>query len=254
MAQHMVDGPKRGNPVLDFMRESAIVVVGALIASTLLRMFLVQAFVIPSGSMENTLLIGDRVAVQKVVKYERGDIVVFRDDYGWLPTPDDRSLAWWQSALMFVGLMPDDSQNYLIKRLIGLPGDHVKCCDSVGRMTVNSQPLDETAYLYRDSSGHQVSPSEVKFDVVVPQDKVFVMGDHRNNSQDSRCHLAQSYNGVLGGMAFVRTSSIVGTAVATVFPFARIAGHSRPSTFGSVPAPTDAAPSSPVITGDPPRC
>lgn len=241
-----------GGGVLGFLRETAIVVVGALVASTLLRMFLLQAFVIPSGSMENTLLIGDRVAVQKVVPFQRGDIIVFSDDLGWLPAASPR-LSWWQSALMFVGLMPDESQNYLIKRAIGLPGDHVKCCDADGRLTVNGVPLDEGSYLYTDpQTGRTVKASEVAFDLVVPQGKVFVMGDHRNESADSRCHLADDYNGVLGGQAFVRESSIVGAGVATVFPFNRLGTHPRPAAFEAVPAPTAPPPASPVINGDPP--
>ncbi len=243
-----------GGGVLGFLRESAIVIVGALIASTLLRMFLIQVFVIPSGSMENTLLIGDRVAVQKVVPFQRGDIVVFRDDYGWLPTLEGQPLEWWKASLTFVGLLPDESQNYLIKRVIGVPGDHVKCCDTLGRMTVNGVALDESSYLFKDQSGVQSKPSDYTFDVIVPQDKVFVMGDHRNNSQDSRCHLADSYNGVAGGMAFVRTSSIVGTGVATVFPFDRIGGHPRPDTFAAVPSAAGSPPAAPVISGDIPHC
>lgn len=244
-----------GGGVLGFLRETAIVVIGALVASTLLRMFLVQAFVIPSGSMENTLLIGDRVAVQKVVPFQRGDIVVFSDDLGWLPAPTP-DLSWWQTTLMFVGLMPDESENYLIKRAIGLPGDRVVCCDAQERLTVNGQPLDEDAYLYRDpATGQTVRASEVAFDVVVPEGKVFVMGDHRNESADARCHLAEDYNGVLGGRAFVRLESIVGSAVATVFPFDRVAGHGRPATFAAVPAAVAPPPAAPVINGEPPpRC
>ena len=243
---------KDGGGVLGFLRETAIVVVGALIASTLLRMFLLQVFVIPSGSMENTMLIGDRVAVQKVVAVQRGDIVVFRDELGWLPPTSGNHLALWQSALMFVGLLPDESQNYLIKRVIGMPGDHVACCDSQGRVTVNGVALDEGTYLYRDDAGQLVKPSEVNFDIVVPQGKLFVMGDHRNESADSRCHLAVSNNGVLGGLAVVSQSSVVGSAVATVFPFSRISGHTRPATFAGIPAASGTPPASPVINGEPP--
>ena len=248
-------GAKRteGGGVLGFLREIGIVVVGALIASTLLRMFLLQVFVIPSGSMENTLLIGDRVAVEKVVGFQRGDIVVFRDDLGWLPPAADAQQTWLQSTLTFLGLLPDESRNYLIKRAIGLPGDHVQCCDAQGRLLVNGQPLDEASYLYTDpATGQRVKPSEVAFDLVVPQGRLFVMGDHRNESADSRCHLAEDYNGVLGAAAFVREESVVGAGVATVFPFDRIAGHGRPATFGAVPAASGTPPSTPVINGEPP--
>ena len=244
---------RAGGGVLGFLREIAIVVVGALIASTLLRMFLLQVFVIPSGSMENTLLIGDRVAVEKVVPFQRGDIVVFRDDLGWLPTVGEQRQTWAQAALTFLGLLPDESRNYLIKRAVGLPGDHVQCCDDQGRLLVNGQPLDEASYLFIDpQTGEQAKPSEMVFDLVVPQGKVFVMGDHRNESADSRCHLAEDYNGVLGARAFVREESIVGAGVATVFPFDRISGHGRPATFVTVPAASGTPPAAPVINGEPP--
>lgn len=242
-----------GAGVLGFLRESAIVIIGALVASTLLRMFLVQVFMIPSGSMENTLLIKDRVAVEKVVPFQRGDIVVFKDDNGWLATGGQRPTPV-QEVLQFVGLLPDDSQNYLIKRAIGLPGDHVKCCDQQGRVTVNGTALDEGAYLFTDTDGQQVKPSDFPFDVVVPEGKIFVMGDHRNDSADSRCHLAESNNGVLGGLAFVNKSSVVGAGLAVVFPFDRWKGLGRPATFAGVPAATGTPPAAPVITGDPPHC
>lgn len=243
---------KKGGGVLGAFKEIGIILVGALVASTLLRMFLLQVFVIPSGSMKNTMLIGDRVAVQKVSGFQRGDIVVFKDDLGWLRSTTKPPQQWWQSGLTFVGLLPDESQNYLIKRVIGMLGDHISCCDSAGRLVVNGVALEESEYLFKDASGKQVQPSEMVFDIVVPQGKIFVMGDHRNASSDSRCHLDATYNGVAGASAFVSQSSVVGQAVATVFPFSRIGGHPRPATFAGVPAATGTAPASPVINGQPP--
>lgn len=232
-----------------WLREIAIVVIGALIASTLLRVFVFQMFVIPSGSMENTLLIRDRVAVQKIVGFQRGEVVVFRDTLGWL-APAKQEDDPVKKALIFVGLAPDESSNHLIKRVVGLAGDHVTCCDARGRVTVNGTALNEADYLFVDpATGQQVDPSSVSFDVVVPAGKVFVMGDHRNNSQDSRCHLSDDSDGEpAGAAAFIPTTNIVGTAVAVVFPFDRFHGLSRPRTFETV-ASGGTPPETAVISG-----
>ena len=247
-------GASLGRVVLLWVREIAIVVIGALVASTLLRLFVAQMFVIPSGSMEQTLMVRDRVAVQKLVPFERGDIVVFRDTQGWLAPAEDETNPV-RRALIFVGLAPDESANHLIKRVIGMPGDHVTCCDAQGRILVNGVPLDEGSYLYTDrASGRVVETSMVSFDVVVPRGRIFVMGDHRNNSQDSRCHLSDERDGEpIGSAAFIPTENVVGTAVAVVFPFWRIRGITRPAMFGSVPAAAS-APDQPVITGPRVNC
>lgn len=229
-----------------FGRELLIVVVGALIVSSLLRAFVGQMFSIPSQSMENTLLIGDRVLVQKVQDFGRGDIVVFEDPGGWLDeAPPVRGPVG--QALEFVGVLPDTSTEHLIKRVIGLPGDRVVCCDAKGRLSVNGQALDEHAYLYADDEG-PVAPSDVEFDVMVPRDRIFVMGDHRDLSADSRCHLADiSTSGPRGSLAFVPVDQVVGEAMAVVAPFSRTAGLDRPATFADVPPPESPAPATAVI-------
>lgn len=248
------DGNGAGNSVLGtlgvWLREIAIVVVGALVASTLLRLFVVQMFVIPSGSMENTLQVQDRVAVQKIVPFQRGDIVVFRDSRGWLGAAPQTTDPI-RRGLVFIGLAPDESAEHLIKRVIGVAGDHVTCCDARGRVTVNGVALDEKSYLYADpATGKQVEPSEWAFDVVVPAGTIFVMGDHRNSSQDSRCHLwDESVGEPDGTSAFIPVSDIVGTAVAVVYPFGRFHGISRPRTFEGVPS-GQSPPAKPVISGD----
>lgn len=240
---------RRRSPTVVWLREISIVVVGALIASTLLRLFFVQMFVIPSGSMQNTLQRHDRVAVQKLAEFQRGDVVVFRDTQGWLGAvePEDDPL---RRILIFVGLAPDESSNHLIKRVIGVAGDHVTCCDALGRVMVNGTALDEVSYLYTDpATGQQVDPSTVAFDVVVPAGRIFVMGDHRNNSQDSRCHLADEVPGsAVGSAAFVPAENVVGTAVAVVFPFSRLHGFERPATFAGVP-PGAPPPAQPIVSG-----
>ncbi len=246
---------RRPNAFVQLLKDLVFVIVGALIASTLLRVFVAQMFVIPSGSMETTLMVRDRVVVQKLIGYQRGDVIVFRDVNGWLaPAPTDSSLI--HKGLVFIGLWPDESSNHLVKRLIGLPGDHVTCCDNSGRLSVNGVALDETAYLYKDANGRQAAPSDYPFDVVVPAGHVFVMGDHRNNSLDSRCHLDEKglLGSALGDSAFVPTSAIVGSTVAVAFPFNRFKTMGVPAAFAGIPSASGSPPTQAVITGSPPAC
>jgi signal peptidase I len=129
-----------------------------------------------------------------------------------------------------------------------MPGDRVVCCDSKGRIKVNGRALDETSYLYTDTDGEQVHPSDVKFEVVVPQDRIFVMGDHRDLSADSRCHLSDlSTDQGTGQVAFVPISLVVGPAFAIAAPFDRAGRLRQPSTFAKVPEPTEPAPKKAVI-------
>ena len=231
-----------------FARELLFVVVGAIIVSSLLRMFVGQMFIIPSQSMENTLLIGDRVVVQKITAFHRGDVVVFADPGDWLAGEPTEERGPVGKAFEFIGVLPDTSTGHLIKRVIGMPGDRVKCCDSKGRLSVNGQPLDEKSYLYTDSSGARVDPSDIDFEVVVPRDRIFVMGDHRDLSADSRCHLSDlSSTQPKGGVAFVPTDLVVGPAFAIAAPFSRAKRLHRPDTFAAVPDPTEPAPEDAVI-------
>ncbi len=237
-----------GAQAASFARELLIVVVGAIIVSSLLRAFVGQMFIIPSQSMENTLLIGDRVAVQKITDFQRGDIVVFVDPGHWLSDPIAEA-GPFDKALEFIGLPTQSTPGHLIKRVIGMPGDTVVCCDAQKRITVNGRPLDEKSYLYSDESEGQVNPSDVKFEVVVPKDRIFVMGDHRSLSADSRCHLSDLAEGQgKGQVAFVPIKNVVGPAFAIVAPFSRAKIFHRPATFDGVPAPTDPAPDEAVIS------
>ena len=188
-ADESEDEPSALHQVGGVVRELVIIVVVALIVCSLLRFFVGQMFIIPSPSMESTLLVGDKVVVQKVTDFQRGDIVVFGDPGGWLRNSPSQERGPVGKAFEFVGVLPDTSTGHLIKRAIGMPGDKVICCDKQGKITVNGQALDETSYLYRDAAGVQVV-SDVEFEVVVPKERIFVMGDHRAESADSRCHLS----------------------------------------------------------------
>jgi signal peptidase I len=231
-----------------FTRELLIVVVGAVVVSSLLRAFVGQMFIIPSQSMENTLLVGDRVVVQKLTDFKRGDVVVFSDPGGWLEAVPAQDPPPWDKVLEFIGLPTRSTPGHLIKRVIGMPGDKVVCCTSKGRITVNGQALDESSYLYTDPDDDQINPSDVRFEVVVPKDRIFVMGDHRDLSADSRCHLSDlSTSQGKGQVAFVPTDLVVGPAFAIAAPFDRAGRLRQPATFEKVPAPRDPAPERAVI-------
>lgn len=226
------DGKNRGFGA--WLREVVIIVAIALLLSFLIKTFLFRAFFIPSGSMEETLEIDDRIFVNLLVPepfdLARGDVVVFKDTQAWLPaTQQDDGGNILADALTFVGLLPDESEQHLVKRIIGMPGDHVVCCSADGKVTVNGEPLDEP-YLYPGAQ-----PSEIPFDVVVPEGKVWVMGDHRNASADSREH----QNGPGGG--FINIEDIEGKAAVIAWPLGR-AGFigSYPEVFENVPDPSGA--------------
>lgn len=225
------------------VREVVLVVVLALVISAVVRAFVGQVFVIPSASMEDTIHVQDRVVAMKVVDAQRGDIIVFRDPGGWLDsTPSKPGPV--RHALQFIGVVPDTSTNHLLKRLIGMPGDTVECCDAQGRLKVNGRAIDEP-YL-KDG----LPAAAVPFKVVVPKDRVFVMGDNRNSSRDSRCHLSRITNdGQPQGMiAFVPIKNIVGPATYRVAPLDRLGQLSRPEVFAQVPASAlSVPPDKPVI-------
>ncbi|RCH64683.1 signal peptidase I [Streptomyces sp. SDr-06] len=218
------------------VREIPLLIVVALLIALVLKTFLVQAFVIPSGSMQQTITIGDRVLVDKLTPWfgsepERGQVVVFKDPGGWLKDEHKASsgedpvvVKQVKQGLTFIGLLPSDNEQDLIKRVIAVGGDTVKCCDKDGRITVNGRPLDEP-YVHPGNP-----PSLIQFEVKVPQGRIFVMGDHRSNSADSRYHLDDGHQGT------VPVSGVVGRAVVVAWPFAHWRRLEVPSAFGPVPA------------------
>lgn len=209
-----------------FWREVPVLVVVALVLSLLIKAFVVQPFWIPSGSMENTLEVNDRVLVNKVVYHlrpiHRGDIVVFDGTGSWNPDNPPASTNIFAKAVSelegLIGIS-NDSAIY-IKRVIGLPGDHVACCNAKGQVTVNGVPLSESSYLY---PGNQ--PSAEKFSVTVPAGDLWVMGDHRAISDDSRGH-----TGDPGGGA-IPESGVIGRAFVIIWPPSRWGFLNIPATF-----------------------
>ncbi|WP_308440386.1 signal peptidase I [Sediminihabitans luteus] len=217
-----------------FLREVAIVVVTALVLSWLIKTFLVQAFYIPSESMEATLQKDDRVMVSRLVPgvfdVHRGDVIVFKDPGNWLgatPEPEPGPVRGaLTDVLTWIGLVPQDSGEHLIKRVIGTPGDHVTCCTAEGKVSVNGVAIDEP-YLKPGSV-----PSEIEFDRVVPDDMLFVMGDNRQNSADSRYQTGNP------GGGYVPMDDVTGTAFVLVWPFDRFTWMKNPGdVFADVPAP-----------------
>jgi signal peptidase I len=211
-----------------FLRELPVIVVTALVISLLIKTFLVQAFFIPSGSMEATLhgcpgCLGDRVLVSKLSNHtsgiRRGDVVVFRDSSGWLPeaSPTHGLRSRLHEALTFIGLAPSSTESDLIKRVIGVGGDTVE--GRGGKVYVDGALLDEP-YVFPGNS-----PSQDNFTVTVPVGKLWMMGDHRAASADSRAHRAGP------GKGFVPESDVIGRAFVIVWPLDRAALLHRPATF-----------------------
>jgi signal peptidase I len=204
-----------------FVRDILLIFLAALLISFLIKTFLVRSFYIPSASMENTLQINDRIIVNELepglVPVQHGDVVVFKDPGGWLtPTPEVPPANWFvggiDAALAFVGLTAPDSNDHLIKRVIGLPGDTVVCCNDFGQLTVNNVPLAEP---YLKLSPGVTKATREDFTVTVPAGKLWVMGDNRYNSADSAFHR----NDPTGG--FVPVGNVVGRALLISWPVSR---------------------------------
>jgi signal peptidase I len=217
---------KRARRKRSFWREFPVLVVVALLLAVVIKTYAIQAFFIPSGSMENTLLVNDRVLVNKLVYdvrgIHRGDIVVFNGDGSWepgtVPTDTNFLVKFANGFASMFGFGP--RADILIKRVIGLPGDQVACCDAKGRVTVNGVPLTEQSYLYPGDA-----PSGSKFNISVRPGQLWVMGDHRLISDDSRSHLGQPGGGT------IPESAVIGRAFVIVWPPSRWRILPIPDTF-----------------------
>jgi signal peptidase I len=218
---------RRKRRQLPVWQESILLVVIAMVMAVVVKTFFVQAFYIPSGSMEPTMLINDKILVQKVSYWagdvDRGDIVVFDDPGGWLDEDDSKAPRnVVQKALEKVGLFP--SGGHLIKRVIGVGGDHIVCCTD-GKLTVNGTTLDEPYTLDKTST------ADPTFDVKVPDGRLWVMGDNRGNSEASPQHIGEP------GGGFIKESSVVGRAWLRLWPLGRAGFVDGTSAFDDVPKP-----------------
>ncbi|MFD8948069.1 signal peptidase I [Streptomyces xanthophaeus] len=219
------DGGAKAHAHRSFWKELPLLIGIALLLALLIKTFLVQAFSIPSDSMQNTLQRGDRVLVDKLTPWfgsepERGEVVVFHDPANWLsgePTPEPNFM---QQILSKIGLMPSADEKDLIKRTIAIGGDTVECKKG-GPVVVNGKELDEP-YIFPGNTPCDDAPFGP---IKVPEGKIWVMGDHRQNSQDSRYHMQDSTQG------FVPVDKVVGRAVVVAWPVTRWSTLPIPDTF-----------------------
>ncbi|QER85702.1 signal peptidase I [Streptomyces tendae] len=222
------DDPRPKKQQRSFWKELPILIGIALVLALLIKTFLVQAFSIPSDSMQNTLQQGDRVLVDKLTPWfgsepERGEVVVFHDPDNWLagePTPDPNPL---QKVLSWIGLMPSAEEKDLIKRVVGVGGDTIEC-KGTGPLKVNGKALNEP-YVYPGNTPCSQDDQGGQFKVKVPEGHIWVMGDHRQNSRDSRYNQADKNHG------FVPVDKVVGRAVVIAWPVNRWDNLPVPDTF-----------------------
>jgi len=218
-------GHKRPRRRRSLLRELPVLVVVALVLALIIKTYAIQAFYIPSSSMENTLDIGDRVLINKLVYdfrgIHRGDIVVFDGNGSWDFSPPASSNIFSRAFSDLEGIVgiSHDSDIY-IKRVIGLPGDHVACCDARGRVTVNGIALNEGSYVYPGEA-----PSLQRFNITVPSGRLWVMGDHRLVSYDSRGHMGDPGGGT------IPESGVLGRAFVIIWPPSRWGFLNIPATF-----------------------
>jgi signal peptidase I len=214
------------NGILAWLKETSFILITAITLSVLLRTFIFQAFFVPSESMVGTLLKDDRIIASKLSyrfgEINRGDIVVFADPGNWLPDPRPETGVKANLTKLFswIGILPANSGSDLVKRVIGLPGDNVKCCTNK-HIVVNGQELTDEYYT-RGSS------DQIKFDIVVPKERLFVMGDNRQQSSDSRFHL-ETASGT------VPIENVVGQVVSVVWPLDRFGTMIAPEELSKVP-------------------
>jgi signal peptidase I len=223
--------------------EFLVILVVATGLAVLVKTLLLQAFYIPSESMEPGLVRNDRILVQKVSyelggSPERGDVVVFKDPGDWLPPEDAAGPTGTVARVMErIGLYP--SGGHLVKRVIGVAGDTIHCCDDEGRLMVNGVAIDEHGYAQEDGAdcyGPMVGCTWTT-STPVPEGSIFVMGDNRSHSADSSFHMCGQRSGCTPGDEFVPVDLVVGKVFVLVWPLGHFTWLHRPDSFAAVPAP-----------------
>lgn len=222
------------NIFVSFFVDLLVIVATALVLSLLVKTFLVRSFFIPSGSMESTLMVDDRIIVNElvpdVIPLQRGDVVVFQDPGNWLGTPEALQRTPFEQVSDFFlssfGLIAPDSKQHLVKRVIGMPGDRISCTGPDAKLQINGVEITEP---YVNTGARQCG---IAFDVTVPKDSIWAMGDNRDNSTDSRYHQD------LPSKGFVELKYVVGRAFVVSFPFSHWAWlDNYPNVYKDVPKP-----------------
>jgi signal peptidase I len=221
-------------------REVVIVVAVALVASALLRAFVVQAFFVPSGSMLPEIQLHDRILVSRIGDIDRGEVVVFEDPGNWIPAAEEAAPpTGLRKGLEWIGVLPASGHEHLVKRVIGMPGDHVVCCVD-GKLSINGVVVDESDFLFQGDK----RADNYSFDVVVPADHIFVLGDHRYVSGDSSRRLSCADPNA----GFVPMDLITGRAFAVVWPRGNIHRLGVPDAYDDVPKGQDPPPTDGIVT------